>query len=540
MPSSHPRRPPRLRLEPLEAREVPAVVTATNDVDDYDPATPANWAGPDGKLSLPEAIREVNAELGGTIDFAVNTVTLTQPLRPVTVPVTITGLFAGGRPGTTIDGAGVAGGITLTAGGTVRDLVVQNFAGSYGMSIAGAANVNDCFFGTSADGLAAAGNAGAGLVIKSGTVQNSVFAGNAGDGLQVTGTATVTGSLFGTDVSGLTALPNSGDGLVLTGPASVVRGNVLSGNAANGLSVKGALAVGNKVLGNKVGIGSDGSTAVPNQVGVFIGSGARGTVVGGASSVDPSARTVIAGNTSHGVWLERAGVATTILGNWIGVAGTGTTPVPNGGNGVFVHITGSAVVGGTAVGAGNVIAANGGAGVRIEGVPGQFPATRANRVLGNWIGLDAGQTAAGNGTGGVVVAGGAAANTVGGTVLAARNVISGNAVAGITLTDVGTTGTLIQGNFIGTDVLGSAARPNEYGVQIVNGASANAVGGGVAAARNLISGNSKAGVYVAGLTATSSAPRPTARRPWATPRRACGSTGPGARPSAGRPRGPGT
>lgn len=499
MPASHPRRPPRLRLEPLEGRDVPAVITVTafNDVDDYDPADPANWAGPNGELSLPEAIREANAQFGGAIQFAVPAVTLTRSLPAVTVPVTVTGLLNGARPGTTINGAGLADGMTLTVGGTVHNLVVQNFVGSYGMSIAGTADVENCYFGTTVDGSAAAGNAGAGLVIKGGTVSGCLFSGNAGDGLRVTGTATVEGNFFGTDPSGLVRVPNRDDGLVLTGPGSVVHNNVLSGNGANGLSIEGALAVGNKVLGNKIGVGGDGRTAVPNQVGVFVGTGARGTGVGGVSSFDQN---VISGNTSHGVWLERAGINNTILGNWIGVAATGTQALPNGGNGVFIHSTGSAVVGGTAAGAGNVIAANGGAGVRIEGVAGQLPATRANKVQGNRIGLDTSGNVLGNAGGGVVIAGGAAANTVGGTVLAARNVISGNAVAGITLTDAATTGNLVQGNFIGTDVLGTSARPNDFGVQIVNGASTNTVGGGTAAARNVISGNSKAGVYVAGVT----------------------------------------
>src|SRR4051812_35462955 len=274
MPAPHSRRP-RLRLEPLEARDVPAIVTATNDVDDFDPANPSDWDGPHDKLSLPEAIREVNAQFGGSIDFAVGTVTLTKALPTVTVPVTITGMFVGGTPGTTINGAGVAGGITLSAGGTVRDLVIDNFTRSYGVSVAGVADVNDCYFGITPDGSAAAGNAGVGLGIKDGAVRNSVFSGNAGDGLHVTGKATVEGNYFGTDLSGVGAMPNRDDGLVLTGAGSTVRNNVLAGNEANGLSIEGSLAVGNKVLGNRIGIGADGSTAVPNQVGVFIGTGAR-------------------------------------------------------------------------------------------------------------------------------------------------------------------------------------------------------------------------------------------------------------------------
>jgi hypothetical protein len=73
---------------------------------------------------------------------------------------------------------------------------------------------------------------------------------------------------------------------------------------------------------------------------------------------------------------------------------------------------------------------------------------------------------------------GGTGNLVGGTTAAARNIISGNAFDGVGIEDVGTTGNLVQGNYIGTDQTGAIVTPNNNtGVDIFNGASGNTVGG---------------------------------------------------------------
>ena len=79
-------------------------------------------------------------------------------------------------------------------------------------------------------------------------------------------------------------------------------------------------------------------------------------------------------------------------------------------------------------------------------------------------------------------------NTIGGTVAGAGNVISGNSGHGIALAD--SSSNLIQGNLVGTNATGTAALPNVAGVGIVIGAgSNNTIGGTTPGARNLISGN---------------------------------------------------
>ncbi len=47
-------------------------------------------------------------------------------------------------------------------------------------------------------------------------------------------------------------------------------------------------------------------------------------------------------------------------------------------------------------------------------------------------------------------------NTVGGTTAGARNLISGNDLGGVLIIGGGATGNLVRGNYIGTDVAGTA------------------------------------------------------------------------------------
>ena len=75
--------------------------------------------------------------------------------------------------------------------------------------------------------------------------------------------------------------------------------------------------------------------------------------------------------------------------------------------------------------------------------------------------------------------------------------------AGIHLTGTAATGDWIYGNLLGTDPTGTQAAPDDYGVEIDGGASNNVVGTngdgiGDASERNLLSGNTFAGVWING------------------------------------------
>ncbi|MBT4497741.1 MAG: hypothetical protein HOC74_08470 [Gemmatimonadetes bacterium] len=119
-----------------------------------------------------------------------------------------------------------------------------------------------------------------------------------------------------------------------------------------------------------------------------------------------------------------------------------------------------------------------------------------NVIEGNYIGTDvSGTVALGNGgtggSGGVGVS--SPNNTIGGTSPAARNLISGNTTYGIFIS--GVAGNVIEGNYIGTDVSGTAALPNVNGVRVQVSAG-GLIGGTATGVGNLISGNSQQGIVI--------------------------------------------
>ncbi|MGH6682811.1 MAG: hypothetical protein ACRECA_02605, partial [Pseudolabrys sp.] len=121
-----------------------------------------------------------------------------------------------------------------------------------------------------------------------------------------------------------------------------------------------------------------------------------------------------------------------------------------------------------------------------------------NTIAGCWLGIDAtGSNAVPNAYQGILIASGASGNTIGGMNALARNVLSGNSQYGIYITDSNTTGNVVLGNFIGTDASGSGAVPNESsGVFVGNAAGGNTIGSANPAGRNIISGNAGYGIWI--------------------------------------------
>jgi CSLREA domain-containing protein len=124
-----------------------------------------------------------------------------------------------------------------------------------------------------------------------------------------------------------------------------------------------------------------------------------------------------------------------------------------------------------------------------------------NQVHGNFIGTNVTGTAALGNSGSGVRLDGAASNTIGGTTAGARNLISGNGSHGVRL-GFGATGNQVQGNYIGTDVSGTLDRGNTNSGVFLNDVPNNVIGGSSAGAGNLISGNNNHGVEISSSGAT--------------------------------------
>ncbi|MCR4812504.1 MAG: right-handed parallel beta-helix repeat-containing protein, partial [Bacteroidales bacterium] len=86
--------------------------------------------------------------------------------------------------------------------------------------------------------------------------------------------------------------------------------------------------------------------------------------------------------------------------------------------------------------------------------------------------------------------------TIGGLTESERNIISGNLDYGLPLFGVGATANVVIGNYIGTDISGSYAIGNTYGVLCDDGSFSNRIGGPSDAERNIISGNVGYGVFL--------------------------------------------
>jgi len=127
-------------------------------------------------------------------------------------------------------------------------------------------------------------------------------------------------------------------------------------------------------------------------------------------------------------------------------------------------------------------------------------AADSNVVSGNYIGTDvSGTVDLGNSEDGVYITEGAQSNTIGGTTAGERNIISGNDKAGALILGSGTNSNVVSGNYIGTDVNGTTYLGNFWhGVFIAEGAQSNTIGGTSAGERNIISGNNHVGVVIYG------------------------------------------
>lgn len=455
--------------------------------------------------SLREAIIAANSTgATDTISFSVaGTFQITGSALPqITSTLIVSGTSAPGYvtvPVVRIDGTGLpagSAGLSFTGGAaasSVSALSITGFPGD-GLEVASATTaVTRSYIGVAVDGVTGAGNglsgirvAAANCVIGNTNVGN-VISGNGERGILVqTGAngTVIRANRIGTNAAGTAAVPNAGNGIYGTGGTGVFvggtiagQGNLISGNAGLGIDLDNSSASWT-IQGNSIGLDASGSAALGNA-----GGGVRmqtdSHVVGSTFAVG---RNVISANGSAGIAVSSTSDGVTIFGNYIGTNAAGSLALPGQPMGIRAFGSNGTIGGGDAT-TRNVISGNSAVGISIES-----PAT-GFLVAANYIGLNAAGTAALANGGGVALAG--TNHTLGGDTAGERNIISGNAGIGVVLRG---SGSKVQGNYIGTNLGGTAALPNGgEGVRVLS-ATGGTIGGTAAGEGNVVSGNASNGV----------------------------------------------
>ncbi len=300
----------------------------------------------------------------------------------------------------------------------------------------------------------------------------------------------------GTDTQGA-------DGLNITAGSSTVAGLAIGGfeKAGIALGLRGA----NTLTANHLGTDATGQTARSNGVGIRIDSGASENHIGRSKIGETQLLgNVVSGNRQHGISVGVTSDRNRMVGNLIGTDVFGKNPLPNQMDGILLDNSSANIIGGADVGFENIISGNGRAGVMVQG-----PKASGNWLAGNFIGLASSGTVAISNSTGVQLQDGAHNNIIGTNGdevddAFETNVISGNRVAGVTLTNANTDANRISGNLIGPSPLDALSiEATQTGIVITNGAQNNVIGTngdgfGDANESNLISGNHAEGILITG------------------------------------------
>ncbi|MEZ6095163.1 MAG: right-handed parallel beta-helix repeat-containing protein [Pirellulaceae bacterium] len=476
--------------------------------------------------SLRWALNYANMNTGtDTIAFAIGTGSQTITVSSTDLPgisdtVIIDGSTQSGYSGapliSLVDGDTRTVGLTLQAGSngsTIRGLNIQGFNTS-GITVVSSNNtIVGNYIGTNAAGTAAAGNydginiwAGDNNVIGGiGVNDRNVISGNTNNGLVLSGGANgtqIVNNYIGLNAAGTAAIANgvfgiwAGDSVYITvgGTTSSLR-NVISGNGYAGIyfsNVSNSYVYGNYVGTNAAGTGDINGTS-PNTInsGLILMNGSSSNLIG--NSAISGARNVFSGNNHYGIEVQGlTSTNNTVFGNYIGTDHTGMVALGNSNGGFSFWGSGS----GNLL-SGNVVSGNSGPGIMVNS------AATGSQIQGNYVGLGAdGSTTIGNAWVGIYVAGGSTGTLIGTNADGVNDAVEANTISanldGILVHGVGTTGTMIYGNYIGTDAAGLLDRGNSSdGVRIQNGATVNYIGG-AGARRNIIAGNDQDGIQIDG------------------------------------------
>ncbi len=434
-----------------------------------DTINPSCDVGGIGTCSLRDAITKMALSSNNVIQFAIGsgpqTITLLSDLPDILLPVTIDGTtqpgYAGvpliqirrGDAGTANHGLETRGPLTNTL--TLKALVLSHFNGLCNLCAAiilsdpadlvrpGGHTIQGCYIGTDPTGMTADGN------------------------------------LYG--------IEDNTEGANTFGGTMAAERNVISGNAT-GIAIGKFLAgysVQSVVEGNYIGTDATGTALIANTYGVMTGAPFPGfspaIVIGGSG---PGAGNVIAGN-GNGIQMNE-GVGNTIEGNLIGLDATGMSKL---GEEVGILLEGET----NASILNNFIAGTSSAAVSLSEEAVTNIPTAGTVIQGNFVGTDiTGTRTVSEGGGGILIAGGAPNNTIGGPGNGQGNFIGGFS-QGIQIEGTGfgsqSTGNVIQGNHIGIGLAGSPIPNSTAGIELFGPDGGTIVGGTAAGEENYIAFN---------------------------------------------------
>jgi hypothetical protein len=210
----------------------------------------------------------------------------------------------------------------------------------------------------------------------------------------------------------------------------------------------------NHIVNCYIGMDAKGLSASPNGTGVDLFNGANQNTLFADR---------IGGNTLDGIHIAGSGTDfNKVQKTWIGI---GLNALPNGRHGIFVDNGPFATTIGGGENLRNVISNNANDGILINNAP-------FTTISYNYIGTStSGEDDNGNGWNGVALEGGAQNTLIFG------NVISGNNLHGVWISDSGTSFNSVQANTIGADAGLTKKIPNgQHGVAIYDGAASNIIG----------------------------------------------------------------
>jgi len=461
-------------IETLEARQLfsTAVVTTTSDISDGDTGSIAALItdpGSDGSISLREAILAANNTPNGAVadtiafDIAgagVHTIALDSELPYLTDEVILDA--------------------TTQAGGSFTTPLI---------------------YLTKSDAYTGGDTAAIMLRADNSTVRGFIVGGFGDDGIEIDGsTGSGDDNLIELNHVGFDAAGGAdgvGDeGVLISGNAdrNVIRQNVIGSSGAltsygDGIRIDDR-SDSNWVWGNLIGLAPDGVTPRGNVgLGIYVQDKSNANRIGtnGDGTDDGLERNIIAFSHTEGIRIDNSD-GTLILGNLIG--NDGVSDLGNTRRGVFVNDAPNTQIGnGTAAGR-NVIAGNDAGNINING-----SSSTGTTILGNYVGLNAaGDAAIASGGPGISVSGGAVDTVIGGKTTGHGNVVSGSSGHGIVASHG--SGTVIRGNYIGTDATGLRKIANSAaGVVGVNAVGLK-IGGDQPGEGNVISGNTNSGIYL--------------------------------------------